>query len=199
MSVIRRQRSWRPGEPAPTPATAPASPGRALRDRRVANTWTGGRIRRRANPAACVLYFSGWFSVRSPRSRRQGFAYSAGGRGSSSRCTQPPLPRPTASARTLPPDTGAVPPGLTTRPRGTDRTTSGTAAAETHPATLGNRASFPEVVEARRRPGSSSQILILLLILPLLCAVDLAVDLDLVLVPACWGGRGLRWGGVVNA
>ncbi|MBS2554783.1 hypothetical protein KGQ19_48835, partial [Catenulispora sp. NL8] len=32
-------------------------------------------------PAPPVLYFSGWFSVRSPRSRRQGFAYSAGGRG----------------------------------------------------------------------------------------------------------------------
>ena len=47
-----------------------------------------------------ALHLSGRFSVRSPRSRRQGFAYSAGGRGSSSRCTRPPPARPTASART---------------------------------------------------------------------------------------------------
>ena len=37
-------------------------------------------------------FSSGWFSVRSPRSRRQGFAYSAGGRGSSSRYQNRRLP-----------------------------------------------------------------------------------------------------------
>ncbi len=59
----------------------------------------------------CDWYSSGRFSVRSPRSRRQGFAYSAGSRESSSRCTQPPPARLTASARTLLPGFGAVPLG----------------------------------------------------------------------------------------
>ncbi len=59
----------------------------------------------------CGCFSSGRFSVRSPRSRRQGFAYSAGSRESSSRCTRPPPARLTARARTLLPGFGAVPLG----------------------------------------------------------------------------------------
>ena len=57
---------------------------------------------------------SGWFSVCSPRSRRQGSAYSAGSRESNSRLYETATCQQTVRARILLPGFGAVPIGLTT-------------------------------------------------------------------------------------
>lgn len=124
----------------------------------------GGRPPEPRAPEPRPIHTSGWFSVRSPRSRRQGFVLQCRFSGVKSAHTK-------TAGQHCHRDCADFTPGVRRCTRRADDVTEGNepqpphqpAAPSGDPTTSRTGASSPRETEARRRPGSSSQLLTLTL------------------------------------